>query len=232
LKKEWVVLKKLLLLLFVSLLCFGSQKNVGLDLSELNFELVKLYKSEYPSMIIKNITIEPAMNVQLNVPKLQRLELSPNAIKQASGMFSAVFIDSGLEKRIYFRYRILADIEVAKATHDIPRDKKIDISDVEFLFIPFERSYDKSISRDDINGMSAKRFIKTDTIIKNSDFIKTPIVIRNTTVVATLIEGELELDFEALALEDGSMGQIISVKNKNGKVYKGVVSGPSRVSIK
>ncbi len=210
----------------------ASEKDRGFDLSELNFELVKLYSSEYPGIIIKNITIEPATNISLASPKLLRIDLTRNSLKQSSGIFSAIYLDSKVEKRLYFRYRMMADVEVAKASRDISRDKKIDKEDVEFVLIPFERMFRKSISKDEMQDVSATRFIKAASIIAQSDFVKTPVVLRNSSVIASVDDSDLELEFEAVAVEDGSVGQMVTIKNKNGKTFRAVVVGPSRVNVK
>jgi len=226
-------LKKVLFLLFIIVNCFSADKNISIDLSELNFEVLKLYSAEYPSIVIKNLSITPASNTVIREPKLLRVDLSQNAIKQSQGMFSALFADKdNNEYKVYFRYRLLADVEVARAARDIPRDKKIDNDDIEFVLIPFERMVRKSVLKDEVSGTSAKRLIKVGSVITQSDLIKTPIVMRNSTIVANIIEGELELEFEAVAMEDGSMGQVINIKNKNGRAYKAVVTGPSKVSVK
>lgn|GEM_PF-4752375 len=226
-------MKKVLFLLFIIVNCFSADKNISIDLSELNFEVLKLYSAEYPSIVIKNLSITPASNTVIREPKLLRVDLSQNAIKQSQGMFSALFADKdNNEYKVYFRYRLLADVEVARAARDIPRDKKIDNDDIEFVLIPFERMVRKSVLKDEVSGTSAKRLIKVGSVITQSDLIKTPIVMRNSTIVANIIEGELELEFEAVAMEDGSMGQVINIKNKNGRAYKAVVTGPSKVSVK
>lgn len=225
-------MKSLFIFILTGMFCFGIPSDTKVDLSELNFEVVKAYTTEYPSIKIKNISIEPALRVALMAPKFLKLELTPNSMRQPNGMFSALYLDDGIEKRLFFRYRISAEIETARATRDIARDKKIESDDLEFVLIPLERYFKKSISREDISAISAKRLIKAGSIVTQADFMKTPLVIRNSSVVATVMEGELELDFEAVSIEDGGMGQMVTVKNKNGKMFKAMVIGPSRVRVR
>ncbi len=226
-------MKKILFFLLIGIFCFAIDKSVSVDLSELNFEVLKAYKNEYQGINIKNLSLEQASSAQAKQLKLLRVELSQNALKQSYGMFSAIYSDeSNREVRIYFRFKIFADVEVVKATRDIIRDKKIESGDIEVGLAAFERNVCRSVSRDGVVGMSARRFIKAGNTITKDDVSQPFLVNRNSTVVVAIREGELEVEFEATAMEDGAMGQLINVKNKNGKVYKAEVVGLSSVSIK
>lgn len=210
-----------------------AEKYSSLDSAELNFELLKLFKNEYKSMVVKNLIISQASNVEIKSPKLLKLETSANTLKQSQGMFSAIYEDNiKKEHRVYFKYKLIAELEVCRAAKDIPRSARLNLDDVVSSYISFEKSAFKNLSKEEIVGLSTKRFIKEGNIITLLDVGKVPIVVRNSNIVALVTEGELEIEFEAMSIEDGIMGQIITIKSKNGKSYKAEVVGESRVKIK
>jgi flagella basal body P-ring formation protein FlgA len=229
------LLLKLILRLF--LFCTASlfavdAKQSAIELAELNFELVKLFKTEYPSMSVQNLIIEPASAIGSKNLKFERIEIAQVALKQSSGMFSVVFADGLRQSRVFFRYKLTAEVETIKAAKDIQKDAVIESSDIEMSKIPFVGVKDKFAQKNEIVGFVAKRYIKAGGIIGSKDAVKQATIKRGAVVTAMILEGELELEFEAVAMEDALMGQNIGIKGKNGKIYKGVVLSPSRVSIR
>jgi flagellar basal body P-ring formation protein FlgA len=202
------------------------------ELAELNFELVKLFKAEYPSMSVQNLIIEPASAIGSKNLKFERIEIAPVALRQPNGMFSVVFADGLRQSRVFFRYKLTAEIEVIRASKDIQKDSIIESGDVEMVKTPFVGVKDKLTQKNEIVGLVAKRYVKAGGVISSKDAVKQATIKRGAVVTAMILEGELELEFEAVAMEDALMGQSLSIKGKNGKIYKGVVVSPSRVSIR
>jgi len=228
------LLKKVVLqLLFFTVSLFAVEAGQGTyNLAELNFELIKVFKAEYQTMSVQNLAIEPASTAGAKLGKFARIEISQGALRQPSGMFSAVFYDGAREVRVFFRYKLAAEVEIVKASKDIPKDALIEDGDIESVSMPFVGVKDKLLQKADVVGLAAKRYIRVGGIIGPKDVTKQPVVKRGSMVTAVVADSELELEFEATALEDGIAGQNLSVKGKNGKIYKAIVIGPSRVSIK
>jgi len=229
-----LLLKKILLsLIFCATSIFAIEaKQSTFNLAELNFELIKVFKAEYPTMVVQNLAIEPASSASAKLGKFERIEIPQGALRQSSGMFSAVFDNGAREIRVFFRYRLTAEVEIVKAVKDIPKDALIEDGDIESIMVPFAGIKDKLLQKADILGLAAKRYIRVGGIIGPKDATKQPIVKRGSMVTAVVADADLELEFEATALEDGIVGQNLSVKGKNGKIYKAVVVGPSRVGIR
>jgi flagella basal body P-ring formation protein FlgA len=225
--------KVLLFVIFCTASLFAIELKHGtVELAELNFELVKLFKAEYPTMTVQNLTIEPASSIDGRNHKFERIEISQGALRQPNGMFSAVFADGLRQSRVFFRYKLTAEVEIVKASRDIQKDAIIEDSDLEVAKISFVGAKDKPSQKHELVGMVAKRYIKAGSAMVSKDATRQATIKRGSIVTATILEGELELEFEATALEDALMGQSLSVKGKNGKIYKGIVVAPSRVSIK
>jgi flagella basal body P-ring formation protein FlgA len=86
-------------------------------------------------------------------------------------------------------------------------------------------------SRNGINGMIATTDIPIDSYLRQSHVKLTPLVRQGEPVELLLGRGGVEISLRGTARQDGSRGQIVSVRNDlNGKLVTGRVLGPGVVA--
>ncbi|MET0607041.1 MAG: flagellar basal body P-ring formation chaperone FlgA [Beijerinckiaceae bacterium] len=83
-----------------------------------------------------------------------------------------------------------------------------------------------------IAGRVSRATMRAGTILRDKDLVKPVIVDRNMSVAMTLHSGALQLSLRGKAMEQGALGEMISVQNVTSKrIVQGVITGPGAVTI-
>ena len=145
-----------------------------------------------------------------------------------------VYVNGMLVKTLNLPVAIQAYKEVLVAKTDIVRDqaiteenttlKKVDCTNV------IEYVLDKKSLKKE---MTSKKIFRTGEVIDKRFINVKPDVIRNTEVRVFFASNDnLMITIDAVALEDGLIGEWVNVENKNyKKVYKGKIIGENRVLV-
>jgi len=81
-------------------------------------------------------------------------------------------------------------------------------------------------------GMTTKRPLRTNQMLRGSDLVMTPAIRKNSLVTLALQTGQMSLTVTGKALEDAAIGQAIRVVNVNSKKeLTGIVRDPSTIVI-
>ncbi len=138
-----------------------------------------------------------------------------------------IFIDG--EKRISLPVTVKVKyfLMIPYAKRDIPKGKKIEPDDVYLKKTTVTNILRNTFKLEDVIGKVAKRNIKKDSIIK--DYLLSPdyMVLKGKSVKILYSNGFINIELMGLALENGSKGDIIKVKNiSSNKVIKCKVVAP------
>lgn len=140
-----------------------------------------------------------------------------------------IFINGKLYKKLPITIKIDRFKIAVFAKRDIPKGKKIDKNDIYFKKIKYKR-VSEIVGKDEVIGKIAKRSIKKDSIIKRYLIEPDYLVLKRKNVRIIYKNGPIKIELLGLALENGSLGQIIKVKNiSSNKVIKCKVVAPFTV---
>jgi len=206
------------------------EKKANLDLLTLKKELKKLYLQRYPTMQIKKISIFPtSLHSEDFVFKSSkcRLGFSKSMLKRNKGTFS---VRCG-KKNYFFRFHIDATLDVYKANLKIKKDKTINPKATRKETIIFKTLYSLPIYNLKKEVM-AKQNIREDEIITLSMITPVPAVKKAEVVSCFIQDGAVRIEFSAKALQNGYIGDEITLKREDGRTIKGVILRKNLVEIR
>jgi len=207
------------------------EQKIDLDLSYLKKELKKSYIQKYPTIQIKKISISPtSQNIKRFIydPSKCSINLSKAMLKRNKG----TFIVKCNRKNYFFKFYIDATIDVYKANHQIKKDKIIDIKDVRKETIIFKNIYSLPLYNLEGKNIMARQNIAQDKIITLAMVTPVPAVKKHETVHCFIQDGAVHIEFDAMALQNGYIGDEIVLKRPDGRTIKGIVLKNSMVEIK
>jgi len=187
----------------------------------------KVYQEKYTHINIKHITVEPR-SYTTTLPKYYEIVLKS---KSHLSNYGTLYIKTDSKKKIFFNYKIDAEIVVYEATKDIKRN--VELSNI--------NSKKKSIILNKFRAMPLQNIqkgtvqsthnIKQGTILTSRDVQGLYLVKRGSNVNVTLSSSNLAISFSAEALQNGRFADIITVMKRNGKKVKVRVTGKRRAEV-
>lgn len=115
----------------------------------------------------------------------------------------------------------------------VPSDDLITEADVQWVSVPKDKVRRDTITRsDDLIGLAANRTLAAGRPLRADD-VKAPIVMKKGSEVTLLYRRPyLELRAIGVALQDGSIGEAVSIRNKDSnKVVQGIVEDETTVQV-
>ncbi len=207
------------------------EKETKIDLSLLKDEIKRLYREKYPSIDIKNISIFPTTHNIDNFiydPSNCYIKLSNSMLKRDRGTFSV----KCNKLNYFFKYFISATLDVYKANHQIKKDRIIDSNAFRKERIAFKTIYSFPLYNLKDKSLMAKQTIAKDKILTSAMVVPVPDVRRKETVNCFIQDGSVHIEFSATALQNGYIGDEITLKREDGKALRGVVVRKNLVKIK
>lgn len=117
-------------------------------------------------------------------------------------------------------------------THAIARGELISDADVTWLDAPSARSRGVIDRAEDLIGMTARRPLAANTILRTSD-VEAPVLVKKGAIVTLIYEiAGLRMTHQGVAANAGAEGEVIAVRNiDSDRTLKGVIKGQNVVSI-
>lgn len=170
--------------------------------------------------------------------RLSRCEEPLEAFLPAGGKLAGntsvgVRCPSGKKWSLYVSAKISVFGEVLVATRAIPRATHLGPSDVTFERRDLSRlPYGYFTDPAELDGMMTKRRLNAGTVLTPSSLQEAPMVKRGERVILSIDTGGLQIRAAGTAMQEGSRGQRIRVRNINSKrIVEGVIIGPGLVEI-
>jgi flagella basal body P-ring formation protein FlgA len=132
----------------------------------------------------------------------------------------------------FFKYFISATLDVYKANHQIKKDRIIDSNAFRKERIAFKTIYSFPLYNLKDKSLMAKQTIAKDKILTSAMVVPVPDVRRKETVNCFIQDGSVHIEFSATALQNGYIGDEITLKREDGKALRGVVVRKNLVKIK
>ncbi|EAJ9124777.1 flagellar basal body P-ring formation protein FlgA [Campylobacter coli] len=203
----------------------------GANLEEIKTALAKEFKNNFPSLIIKNIDLK-ITTLPKDFEQYQFIRIANARFNQAQGFVRAEFkTPQNIQKNVFFRYFIQANLEVLKSERAIKRGDKLGAFDYKSVLIDFDKVPLNALTLDDVYNLVAKSNINKNTILRANMFKTTALIRRNDPIIGVLSEANVDVLIELVALQSANMGERIRAKNKEGKVMQGIVVGKNRMII-
>ncbi|EKO0308212.1 flagellar basal body P-ring formation protein FlgA [Campylobacter coli] len=203
----------------------------GANLEEIKTALAKEFKNNFPSLIIKNIDLK-ITTLPKDFEQYQFIRIANARFNQAQGFVRAEFkTPQNIQKNVFFRYFIQANLEVLKSERAIKRGDKLGAFDYKSVLIDFDKVPLNALTLDDVDNLVAKSNINKNAILRANMFKTTALIRRNDPIIGILSEANVDVLIELVALQSANMGERIRAKNKEGKVMQGIVVGKNRMII-
>lgn len=134
---------------------------------------------------------------------------------------------------LYVSAKISAYAEVLVAARVIPRSTHLAASDVTFERRNLSRlPYGYLTDVAELEGLMSTRRLNSGTVITPSSLKAAPMVKRGERVILSVDSGGLTIRAAGTAMQEGTRGQRIRVRNINSKrVVEGVIIGPGLVEV-
>lgn len=145
-----------------------------------------------------------------------------------------VYVNGMLVKTLNLPVAIQAYKEVLVAKTDIVRDQAITEENTTLKRVDCTNVIEYVLDKESLKKeMTSKKIFRTGEVIDKRFINVKPDVVRNTEVRVFFASNDnLMVTIDAVALEDGLIGEWVSVENKNyKKVYKGKIIGENRVLV-
>jgi len=190
------------------------------------------YLREYPNIIISDITLEDMTKENRQNLTYKAIEMQKQNTQKDHGVVLAVFEnEKNATKKVFVRYKIEALITIVKAKYNLQKDKIITSEDIITESIKFKNFYSKPLLENNIKGLATKRFIAFGTMLTEKDAARPPTIKRGSSAYAIMHQQGLEIELEVIAMQDGDVGDTISVKAKNGMIMKALINKNNSLEI-
>jgi flagella basal body P-ring formation protein FlgA len=195
-------------------------KHIHYDKKVILDSLKRAYNMEYPFLNILNITVKPTNYSDIRDFKIDKIDIRKNILKKNKNTFSVYFKRENKTKRIFFKYKVNATLNILVATKNILKDEIISTRNTKIKMIAFRSLYTLPMSIKDLGKVSSKKYITKNSTISSTLIQIIPDIRRRDLVVAKYLDGMLSVELEVVALDTGFIGQMIRVKDKKKKIYK------------
>ncbi len=202
-------------------------KKSPINTQKLQDALLHYYQQKYKNIIIKNIVLKPT-KYMLHLPKNYVVGFPRNAYLSHKGIF---YIKTSENKKIFFNYILKAKTTVYETKKEIQKGEELSGFNLQKKSIILDKFKADPLMDLQKNHYEAKHRLKTGHIVTQRDLRRLYLVKRGATVVVTLHNNDLEITFNAKALQSGRLGETISVLHENNKKIRVRVIGKNRAEV-
>jgi len=203
-------------------------KQSPIDTIHIQNSIKKLYIQKYKTIKILSITLAPMYYLE-KLPKNYTVHFNERAYLANKGV---LYIKTDDNKEIFFHYKILAKVSVLTVRKKIKKDNELTSINTRKKSIILNRFRSMPLQDLHTSRYQAKHNLRTNDIITIRDVIGLYLVKRGSNVNVSLQNAGIDIFFSAKALQNGRLGDTISVVGKNDKKLKVVVVGRNRTEVK
>ncbi len=187
----------------------------------------KRYEAFYLNLHVNYVTVTPRTYLKTLDPNFE-LILNDNNLKRSKGVFS---IKTSKKQRLFFDYELDATLDVYLALHPMGRGDTLSPLNAIKKQVKFGSFNALPLNHINTKEYRLKRSVKKNHVLTQRDIEAYPIVKKGNSVLVELRSGSIVLEFTAIASQDGSKNDIISIQKKDGRRIKARVIAPGRVEI-
>ncbi|WP_230056441.1 flagellar basal body P-ring formation chaperone FlgA [Campylobacter suis] len=163
--------------------------------------------------------------------KFREIFLGENV--KSTGTFRAAFEKNDFSlKNVYFVYSFDAQMPVFIALNELKPKSILGATDYAKHFVDFNKFDRGSLLSFSTARLVSRANIKPGEVLLKRHFIELSLINKGDKLNAVINEGALSVITEVTALGSGNLGELISVKTNDGKIYKATVSSKKEVIIR
>ncbi len=196
-----------------------------IDTTKLKEKIKNYFLNHYPDMVINNVTVTPRGYIE-KMPKEYILKMQPKSFLKSSGICS---VKLPSKRMLFFDYYVDGGLKVYKSNKIIKKGQSIDFRNIKAVFVRFDRFFAKPVL--EINSLQAKHNIPKNRVITLRDVESLDLVHKRDTVNVIYNKNGIEIDFSAKSLQNGKLGDIITVVNSKKKRLRVKVIGKNLVKM-
>ncbi|WP_457596154.1 flagellar basal body P-ring formation chaperone FlgA [Hydrogenimonas sp.] len=199
-------------------------------IEELKKAIKARFIEHYPTLSIERIHLEPTSKKErFDFDEATcRIRLSKGVLQRANGTLA---VKCGRCAH-FLKYRIEGKIGLYKARHQIKKDKIVASDALERVEIPFTTLRRRPLTQIGEKRYIARRNIQAGKIVTTEMVAPIPEVRKHDRVRCVYRDEGLFVEFDATALQNGYIGDSVTVKRGDGRTLRGVVTGKKSVEIR
>lgn len=168
------------------------------------------------NIVIHNIEISPAIPINLNKLKLDKIIFDDKLLRRESGNFEVHLYHNQKRQNIFFSFNINASIDALSASSNIKTGEVITNNNSNITQIHIDKNMQFPASLNIVDEYSAKSFIPSGAIITKAKITPKIIVQKGDIVEVFYSDDNINITFNAEALKSGAIGEIIKAQSLQG----------------
>jgi len=214
---------------FFVFFCLALSSVFAMNLDAVKSALAKEFQNNFPNIIIKDIQLK-ANALPKDFENYTFLRIAPGNFTKAQGFLRAEFKSpKSIQRNVFFRFFIQANLEILRAKHSINRGDKLGSLDYELVLMDFDKVPLNALFLDDVKELVAKTRINKNAILKENMFKTKALIKKNDNIIGILKDENVNISIELVALESANLNERIRVKNKEGRILQGKVIAKDKV---
>jgi flagella basal body P-ring formation protein FlgA len=188
---------------------------------EIAGEILRLFEEKYPCIEadFPSVKASSALPHDFKTYEIKEIILSSNDYRNARGSFQVIFTTpTSRDKKLYFRFKLDAKINVFKAKHNLHNDKILSTNDYEMVQVTLDKLPSEAITCSVPDKLMTKNYLRADSILTMQRFEYKKDVLRGANVRAFVRDGMLVIGTSAHVLQDGNIGDVVKIKTEEGKL--------------
>lgn len=202
-------------------------KKSPIDFSRLKIQLESKLKEKYPEIEIKEIIITPRGYLH-SLPHDVKGIFDTHFHLTSEGTFYV--IDSNGLRR-YLDYSVQATLFILHTSHDILRKESLNGFNTILKPVPFKNFKDFPLTQLPTETSRFRSNLKSNQLLTLRNIETVPLILKNEKVVVEVKNGSVIVEIGAMATQEGSLYDIITIQKSDGKRIKAKVIGENRVEL-
>ena len=202
-------------------------KESPIDTTFIKNSIKKHYTEKYKNIKISAITLFPTHYME-ELPKRYTVHFSNKAHLSNKGI---LYIKTDDNKKIFFKYKISATVSILFARKNIKKDNELTNVNTQKKSIILDKFKAMPLQGLHVKHYQSKHNIKAGDIITQRDVVGLFLVKRGSSVSVNFNNNAIHIYFSAKALQNGRLGDTISVIKRNGKRIRVVITGKNKAEV-
>ncbi|UCM99226.1 flagellar basal body P-ring formation chaperone FlgA [Sulfurimonas sp. SWIR-19] len=202
-------------------------KRSPIDTTFIKNSIKKHYTEKYKNIKISETTLFPTHYME-ELPKHYTVHFSTKAHLSNKGI---LYIKTDDNKKIFFKYKILATVSILFARKNIKKDNELTNVNTQKKSIILDKFKAMPLQGLHVKHYQSKHNIKADDIITKRDVVGLFLVKRGSSVSVNYNNNAIHIYFSAKALQNGRLGDTVSVIKRNGKKIRVVITGKNKAEV-
>lgn len=194
--------------------------------------VIQSYAKHFENATISSVDLSPISPTYEPTLDIVNVIIPPDVLRNETGTVEVHYGKGGIaSKKGYFRFSAIAFITAYKAKHNITNDKIVTFDDVDIEQVRLGASRGELLTKEKFGKVVTSHYVRAGSILFSKDIKEKPTIIRNAALIAYFKEGEIEVSFPVTAVDEGVLGSMIRVKNREGKMFSAKVIASTKVLI-